>query len=418
MLLNGKLLSQSLTQTLPTCNLNLYFRLYVEPTLYSMRIAVVTESFLPHVNGVTNSVLRILEHFAKKGHQALVIAPESEGTPSEFMGHQVRTTTALPLHNFLPVGMPMGLPQKRLEYLIDGFSPDVIHLASPFALGYYAGRIAKRQQIPTLSVYQTDLGGFAKQYGFGGAERSLQKILYRIHSQTDRTLAPSKSACLDLHLADVPEVYLWQRGVDGKLFNPSKKSQQLRESWRNGNKDKLIIGFVGRLAQEKRVSDLQAIANNPNLQLVIVGDGPHRKKLERQLPNALFLGFKGGEELAEIYASFDLFIHPGPRETFCQAVQEALASGTPCVVPKTGGPADLVNHSRTGYVIDTSNSIELNNVITNHLNRDDRKQMRIAARDSVANRTWDVINNELINHYEELIKSKEMKNTQLTEVVA
>jgi phosphatidylinositol alpha 1,6-mannosyltransferase len=383
-----------------------------------MRIAVVTESFLPHVNGVTNSVLRILEHFAKNGHQALVIAPEAEGTPSEFMQHQVRTTTALPLQNFLPVGMPMGLPQKRLEYLIDGFAPDVIHLASPFALGYYASKIAKRQQIPTLSVYQTDLGGFAKQYGFGGAERSLQKMLYRIHSQTDRTLAPSTSACLDLHLANVPEVYLWRRGVNGKLFNPSKKNQQLRESWRNGDKDKLIVGFVGRLAQEKRVSDLQAIADNPNLQLVIVGDGPHRKKLEKQLPAALFLGFKSGEELAEIYASLDLFIHPGPRETFCQAVQEALASGTPCVVPKTGGPADLISHGRTGYVIDTSNSIELNDVISKHLGREDRKQMRIAARDSVANRTWDVINDELINHYEELIKSHEMKNTQLTEVVA
>jgi phosphatidylinositol alpha 1,6-mannosyltransferase len=383
-----------------------------------MRIAVVTESFLPHVNGVTNSVLRILEHFAKNGHQALVIAPEAEGTPTEFMQHQVRTTTALPLQNFLPVGMPMGLPQKRLEYLIDGFAPDVIHLASPFALGYYASKIAKRQQIPTLSVYQTDLGGFAKQYGFGGAERSLQKMLYRIHSQTDRTLAPSTSACLDLHLANVPEVYLWRRGVNGKLFNPSKKNQQLRESWRNGDKDKLIVGFVGRLAQEKRVSDLQAIADNPNLQLVIVGDGPHRKKLEKQLPTALFLGFKSGEELAEIYASFDLFIHPGPRETFCQAVQEALASGTPCVVPKTGGPADLISHGRTGYVIDTSNSIELNDVVSKHLGREDRKQMRIAARDSAANRTWDVINDELINHYEELIKSHEMKNTQLTEVVA
>ena len=354
----------------------------------------------------------------KNGHQALVIAPEAEGTPTEFMQHQVRTTTALPLQNFLPVGMPMGLPQKRLEYLIDGFAPDVIHLASPFALGYYASKIAKRQQIPTLSVYQTDLGGFAKQYGFGGAERSLQKMLYRIHSQTDRTLAPSTSACLDLHLANVPEVYLWRRGVNGKLFNPSKKNQQLRESWRNGDKDKLIVGFVGRLAQEKRVSDLQAIANNPNLQLVIVGDGPHRKKLEKQLPTALFLGFKSGEELAEIYASFDLFIHPGPRESFCQAVQEALASGTPCVVPKTGGPADLISHGRTGYVIDSSNSIELNDVVNKHLGREDRKQMRIAARDSVANRTWDVINDELINHYEELIKSHEMKNTQLTEVVA
>jgi phosphatidylinositol alpha 1,6-mannosyltransferase len=87
-------------------------------------------------------------------------------------------------------------------------------------------------------------------------------------------------------------------------------------------------------------------------------------------------------------------------------------------VPKTGGPADLISHGRTGYVIDTSNSIELNDVVNKHLGREDRKQMRIAARDSVANRTWDVINDELINHYEELIKSHEMKNTQLTEVVA
>lgn len=383
-----------------------------------MRVAVVTESFLPHVNGVTNSVLRILEYFAKNGHQALVIAPDSVGTPTEFMGHQVRTTAALPLHNFLPVGMPMALPQKRLEYLIDGFAPDVIHLASPFALGNYVAKFAKRKGIPTLSVYQTDLGGFAKQYGFGGAEKSLQKILYRIHAQTDRTLAPSSASCLDLHFAGVPEVYLWRRGVNANLFNPTKKNQQLRNLWRSGNRDKLIIGFVGRLAQEKRVSDLQAIADNPNLQLVIVGDGPHRKKLEKQLPSALFLGFKSGEELAEIYASFDLFIHPGPRETFCQAVQEALASGTPCVVPKTGGPADLVSHLRTGYVVDTSNPIELRKVIYQYANRKDHKQMRIAARDSVALRTWDFINNELVNHYQELIQANAIKQNQITEVVA
>lgn len=383
-----------------------------------MRVAVVTESFLPHVNGVTNSVLRILEYFTKNGHQALVIAPESAETPNEFMGHQVRTTTALPLHNFLPVGMPMALPQKRLEYLIDGFAPEVIHLASPFALGNYVAKFAKRNGIPTLSVYQTDLGGFAKQYGFGGAEKSLQKIIYRIHSQSDRTLAPSTASCLDLHLAGVPEVYLWRRGVNGNLFNPSKKSQQLRSVWRGADKNKLIVGFVGRLAQEKRVSDLQAIANNPNLQLVIVGDGPHRKKLEKQLPNALFLGFKSGEELAEVYASFDLFIHPGPRETFCQAVQEALASGTPCIVPKSGGPADLVSHGRTGYIIDTSSEVELNKVINRHLNREDRKQMRIAARDSVAHRTWDVINNELISHYQELIEANSATRSQIKEVVA
>ena len=379
-----------------------------------MRVAVVTESFLPNINGVTNSVLRVLEHLSASGDQALVIAPASENMPTEYAGHPVKAVPVIPTQNFLPTGMPMGLPQKRIQHLLDGFSPDVIHLASPFALGSYANKMAKKLDIPTVSIYQTDLGGFAKQYGFGIAQSSLQKILYKIHSQTDRTLAPSTSACLDLHLAGVPEVYLWRRGVNTELFNPSKRSAALRDAWKNGDQSKIIVGFVGRLAQEKRVSDLKVLQSNPNIQLVIVGDGPHRNKLEQQLPGALFLGFKSGEELAQIYASFDLFIHPGPNETFCQAVQEALASGIPSIVPRTGGPADLVAHGRTGYVIDIFDAAQLNQTVNLHHERTDRKQMRIAARDSVSMRTWNRINNELKAHYQDVINQK--KSATISEI--
>ena len=379
-----------------------------------MRVALVTESFLPNINGVTNSVLRVLEHLSASGNQALVIAPACENMPSEYAGHPVKSVPVIPTQNFLPTGMPMGLPQKRVQHLIDGFTPDVIHLASPFALGSYANKVAKRLNIPTVSIYQTDLGGFAKQYGFGIAQNSLQKILYKIHSQTDRTLAPSTSACLDLHMAGVPEVYLWRRGVNTELFNPSKRSAALRDLWKNGDSNKIIVGFVGRLAQEKRVVDLKALESNPNVQLVIVGDGPHRRKLEQQLPSALFVGFKSGEELAQIYASFDLFIHPGPNETFCQAVQEALASGVPAIVPRTGGPADLVAHGRTGYVIDISDGEELNRTVNHHHARSDRKQMRIATRDSVSKRTWGRINNELADHYQAVINQK--KSSLLSEM--
>jgi phosphatidylinositol alpha 1,6-mannosyltransferase len=379
-----------------------------------MRVAVVTESFLPNINGVTNSVLRVLEHLSASGDQALVIAPASENMPTEYAGHPIKAAPVIPTQNFLPTGMPMGLPQKRIQHLLDGFSPDVIHLASPFALGAYANKMAKKLNIPTVSIYQTDMGGFAKQYGFGIAQSSLQKILYKIHSQTDRTLAPSTSACLDLHLAGVPEVYLWRRGVNTELFNPSKRSATLRNTWKNGDQSKIIVGFVGRLAQEKRVSDLKALQSNPNIQLVIVGDGPHRHKLEQQLPGALFLGFKNGEELAQIYASFDLFIHPGPNETFCQAVQEALASGIPSIVPRTGGPADLVAHGRTGYVIDIFDAAQLNQIVNLHHERTDRKQMRIAARDSVSMRTWNRINNELKAHYQDVINQK--KSAAISEI--
>lgn len=370
-----------------------------------MRVCIVTESFLPSVNGVTNSVLRILENLDPRHDQVLVIAPNTRGVPTSYYGHAVSTVPAIPSQNFLPVELPMGLPQKRLRYLIEGFAPDVIHLASPFALGGYAAKVAKKFNIPTVSVYQTDVGGFARQHGFAIAKNSLQKFIFKIHSQTDRTLAPSKTACLDLHLAGVLNTFLWQRGIDASLFNPTVRDRQLQSSWRNKDKRKTIVGYVGRLSAEKRVGDLVALSNRKDIALVIVGDGPNRSKLEKQMPGAIFTGFKSGQELAKVYASLDLFVHPGQNETFCQAVHEALASGVPAIVPKSGGSADLISHDKTGYVIDTANSQELLATVLNHFGRKDRKQMSLAARASVIERGWPKIIAELKQHYLAVIDS-------------
>jgi phosphatidylinositol alpha 1,6-mannosyltransferase len=370
-----------------------------------MKVAIVTESFLPQINGVTNSVLRILESLGAGGHEALVIAPESEGTPKEYAGHKVKTIPALPIQSVIPIGLPIGLPNRRLEHLIDGFSPDVIHLASPMLLGMHGAKVAKKLNIPTLSVYQTDMAGFASHYGFDIAHSSLRKLVGKIHSQTDRTLAPSRSACFELKSLDVPEVYLWQRGVNNELFHPNKRSESLRKYWDPTGK-RTIIGFVGRLAKEKRISDLKYLDQNPANLLIITGDGPASEKLKKDLPNAIFMGHKNGEDLAEIFASLDLFIHPGPNETFCQAVQEALSSGTPCIVPTTGGPADLVSHGKTGYVINIHRPDELESTVMHFKLRNDRANMALQARQSVLNRTWSIINAQLINHYEEILVSR------------
>jgi phosphatidylinositol alpha 1,6-mannosyltransferase len=361
----------------------------------------VTESFLPQVNGVTNSVLRVLEFLASEGHQALVIAPESDGGPREYAGHRIKRVPALPLQSILPIGLPIAVPTRKLEYLIDGFSPDILHLASPFALGAYSARIARKLNIPALSVYQTDLAGFARHYGFTAAHASLRKIVGKIHTNTSRTLAPSSAACADLRDCGVDNVHLWRRGVDTSLFHPDSRSTALRESW--GAPTQLIVGYIGRLANEKRVHDLAVLDRDPRIQLVIVGDGPAREKLEGELPNARFTGSKSGAELAQAYASFDLFIHPGPNETFCQSVQEALASGTPCIVPTTGGPADLISNGSTGYIINTSDPIALAGAVEHFMSRSDHEDMRTMARDSVSERTWARINGQLLGHYESLI---------------
>ncbi len=368
-----------------------------------MRIGIVTESFLPQVNGVTNSVLRVLEYLESEGHQAIVIAPESEGGIREYRGFKVKRVPAIPIQSILPVGMPFGLPTKRLEYLLDGFAPDVLHLASPLVLGGYTARVAKKLAIPTVSIYQTDIAGFARHYGMNAAHGSLRKLVGKIHSSTNRTLAPSTSAVRELNDLGVENVHLWRRGVNTVLFTPSARSEMLRSSW--NAKGKLVVGYVGRLANEKRISDLHVLDNDPRIQLVIVGEGPSRSKLERQLPHAIFTGFQSGAHLAQHYASFDLFIHPGPNETFCQAVQEALASGVPCIVPTTGGPADLVTSNETGYVLHTDRADSLLAAVNHFFSRTDKEEMKSLARSSVESRTWSNVNTQLINHYTEAISS-------------
>ncbi len=367
-----------------------------------LRVVVVTESFLPQVNGVTNSVLRVLEHLRAEGHQALVIAPESSGGITEYAGFRVKRVPSLEMKGLLPV----GFPQKTIEPLIDGFNPDVIHLASPFFLGNYASRVAERLDIPTLSVYQTDIAGFARHYGLTVAHDSLKRWVAKIHKRTTRTLAPSNWSCEDLKSAGVPNVHLWPRGVDSQKFSPEKRDINLRCELLGARPDRKLIGYVGRLANEKRIDDLATLDERDDIQLVIVGEGPARSRLERVLKNARFVGYQSGEDLARYYASLDIFVHTGKHETFCQSVQEALASGIPVIGPNFGGPTDLVKHGWTGYLIDTENSHSLNYAVNQILQLAEPALMGARARESVIERTWLSVNNQLISHYTDLIAVK------------
>lgn len=367
-----------------------------------LRVVVVTESFLPQVNGVTNSVLRILEHLRAEGHQALVIAPESSGGITEYAGFRVKRVPSLEMKGLLPV----GFPQKMIEPLIDGFNPDVVHLASPFFLGNYASRVAERLDIPTLSVYQTDIAGFARHYGLTVAHDSLKRWVAKIHKRTTRTLAPSNWSCEDLKTTGVPNVHLWPRGVDSQKFSPEKRDINLRCELLADRPDRKLVGYVGRLANEKRIDDLATLDARDDIQLVIVGEGPARTRLERVLKNARFVGYQSGEDLARYYASLDIFIHTGKHETFCQSVQEALASGVPVIAPNFGGPTDLVKHGWTGYLIDTENSYSLNHAVNQIIQLAEPALMGARARESVIERTWLSINNQLISHYKDLIAVK------------
>lgn len=360
----------------------------------AVRVAIVSECFLPTVNGVTNSVLRVLEHLSRRGHEAMVVAPGLD-EPDEHEGAEVVRVPALglPVVNSMPVGVPTG----RVLRAMRRFRPDVVHLAAPFVVGARGLNAARRLRLPSVAVYQTDIAGFASSYGLGLTARAAWRWTCRLHTLAHRTLAPSSWAVDALRERGVPRVFSWARGVDSVRFSPSKRDERLRSALApNGE---LLVGYVGRLAPEKQVERLGALAGLRGVRLVVVGAGPSEPALRGALPDAAFLGFRGGEELAKVYASLDVFVHTGPSETFCQAVQEALASGVPVVAPDAGGPRDLVRPGRTGYLVSPTDDHELRAAVAALTDGSRRRRFGAAARRSVAGRTWTVVCDELLDHY-------------------
>jgi phosphatidylinositol alpha 1,6-mannosyltransferase len=364
-----------------------------------VRVAIVAESFLPNVNGVSNSVLRILEHLRRTGHEALVIAPDNPpGEPRADRIHDGIRVHRVPSRMFPRVTtLPLGVPTPRMVRALRGFDPHVVHLASPALLGYGGVKAARRLGVPTVAVYQTDVPGFAASYGIGITTRAAWAWFRHLHNLADRTLAPSSATMESLVAHRFPRVHRWARGVDIIRFAPSARDEELRRKW--SPEGKPIVGFVGRLAPEKHAERLIALTADDAVQLVIIGNGVDRQKLQSAMPTAVFTGALYGDELAEAYASMDVFVHTGEHETFCQVVQEAMASGLPVIAPDAGGPRDLVTPWRTGLLLPVNEFEARLPVAVGHL-IEERHRYSTAARRSVLGRSWPVICDELLGHYD------------------
>lgn len=367
-----------------------------------VRVAIITESFLPQVNGVTNSVLRVLEHLRRHGHEAIVLVPGDAATPHEYAGYPVIPLASLHWPGYQDVRVSTS-PQWTMERYLSEFEPDVVHLASPFMVGYKGALAAATLGIPSVAIYQTDIPSYAGRYGLGGLEFYGWYRMRQIHSLCVATYAPSTYSRNQLVSHGVPRVGVWGRGVDKVRFNPSKRSQELHDEWApNGE---TVIGYMGRLAAEKRVEDMAAVADIPGTRLVIVGRGPDRENLEKALPNAVFTGGLGGEDLPRAVATMDVFCSTGELETFCQAVQEAKACGVPVISPRKGGPIDLIDPSRTGWLYEPGDMDDFRSRVVDLVGDDYKRQaMGRAARASIEDRTWENVCAELVEHYEEAIR--------------
>ena len=370
----------------------------------SVRIAYVTESFPPDVNGVAHTAVRVAEHLLTRGHQPLVIAPEpASGAARPDAGFD------FPIVRVRSVGVPVypgfrvGLPGRRVREAVAAHDADLVHLAGPFVLGAGGCAAARRLGVPIVAVYATDLPAYARAYHTGRVGQEIAwRRLRRIHNAADRTLAPCTATAIDLHANGVERVRVWARGVDCVRFDPAKRSERVRNEL--APHGELLVGYIGRLAAEKRVDLLAQVATLPGVRLVIVGSGPAEMAIRRALPSAIFLGQRGGEHLARIYASLDVFVHAGPHDTFGQTLQEAAASGLPVVAPAAGGPLDLVRDGVTGFLVRPGDAAALAAAVA-RLSADPALRMAqgLAGRHMVLGRSWPVMCDELISHYVDVL---------------
>lgn len=363
---------------------------------------MVAESFLPQMNGVVNSVLRVTDHFAAQGDDLAIIAPAQAGAQkflrtSSGRKVRVRRTPSVPMVGYPEVRIATTTAPTLRRHILD-FQPDVVHLASPTVLGGRAVHAAAKEGVPSVAVYQTDIPGYTSRYNLPFLESASWQMLRDIHNRATLTLAPSTHTRDELEEHGIERVHLWRRGVDTSQFSPDWRSEKLRAEL--ASPGERIVMYMGRLAPEKQVHDLQVIHDMPGVRLVIVGDGPDRDSLRRAMPRARFRGFRSGKDLATHMASADLFIHPGELETFGQTLQEAMASGLPVIAPRRGGPVDIVTPSRTGWLYTPGKLTELRDMAADLLYDDaKRAAFGVAALESVKRRTWPVLAEQLKSYY-------------------
>src|SRR5215469_11719937 len=398
-----------------------------------MRVAIITENFLPKLDGVTRTLARLLEYLQANGHQALLLGPESG--MQQYAGAELVGTPGVPFP-FYPE-LKFNFFRPLFVRRLGEFSPDIVHLVDPVILGA-AGLVAARLlSKPLVSSYHTNLAAYCSHFGFSPLTEPMWHYNRFIHNQCSLTFCPSPSTAAMLRLQGFQHLRIWPRGVDTTFFRPQRRSAELRSSWlragsppiyrgellihretseaREQPDNKLILLYVGRISWEKNLRLLvQAYLglDHQYCHLVIVGDGPAYAEMRQLLANVpvTFTGYLSGEALADAYASADIFAFPSRTETFGQAVLEAMASGLPVVGLLSEGVCDLVTNGLTG-LLDTQQVHEeeqvasyrelLEELICDH---SARQAMGQAARASAGRCSWPEAMQHLVQGYDEAIE--------------
>jgi len=381
-----------------------------------MRVAIITENFLPKLDGVTRTLARLLEYLQANEHRALLLGPDSG--MQEYAGAEVVGTAGFPLP-FYPE-LKFNFFRPLFIRRLNEFQPDIVHLVDPVVLGAAGLAAARFLNKPVVSSYHTNMAAYCAYFGVPIFTRPMWAYNRLIHSQCALTFCPSPSTAGMLEKQGFQNLRIWSRGVDTTLFRPERRSAELRTSWLHRRKrpgEKTVLLYAGRISWEKNLHLLtQAYRNmdHKRCHLVIVGQGPAFGEVQQELADlpVTFTGYLQGEDLAAAYASADIFVFPSRSETFGQVVLEAMASGLPVAGVYSEGVCDLVQNGETGYLLDTQGLSEKEEAlayqeIIAHLiaNVPVCQRMGQAALQEARQRSWPEAMKSLMQGYRDVIEA-------------
>lgn len=315
-----------------------------------MRIALFTETFLPKIDGIVTRLVRTLEQLRAMGHEALIFAPRNP--PRTFEGFKVVSVPAVSFYPWYPE-LFLGLPRPRLGRELDRFKPDVVHVVNPVILGMWGTAIAKQRNLPLLASFHTDLPRYVEHLKLGFLKPLSHTWIRDVHNQAHVNLCTSQPMVNSAQGLGIKRVRLWPKAVDTERYTPANKSAAMRSRLTDGHPELPLMVYVGRLSHEKRLDWLYApVTQLPGVRLAFVGSGPAEAFLRERFKDTptVFTGYMSGEELAQAYASADVFAFPSDTETLGFVAMEAMASGVPVVGARAGGIPDVISEGENGLM--------------------------------------------------------------------
>jgi len=372
-----------------------------------VRITLVTETYVPQVNGVSRTLGQLVRVLTEAGDVVQLVHPDYGEAATREHQHLIRSVN-LPFYKELYLPLP---PFGKVRRSIDAFAPDLVHIATEATLGLGIQIHALRRGLPTVSSFHTNFDQYTAHYRVGWARGTIWRYLRWFHNRTRETYVPSRATISDLKARGFERLVLWPRGVDGGVFRPDREGRATVRNALGFRPEDVVIGHVSRIAAEKNVeylADALALvaAARPEARLLLVGDGPARPGLEKRLGAAArFVGYRSGGDLADHYAAADVFAFASLTETFGNVILEAMASGLPVVALRAGGPGDTVRPGETGLLVEpTDPPAKFADALIGLV--DDataRRRMADAARAYALSQTWEVIMGGLRERYARVV---------------